>query len=159
MLFFSSYVSLFIGSILFMSNGWIWHDQSFSFIEPHVQLWKRETFSTPAQQVSIPELLTQNGDYHKQLISVRGHITQPELHLDETELYVDFVLRLAQENHSIVVYGRHDRTLSAPPIIIHRSVEVTGIFWKEQERAGTIVFNVLEATTVVPYPPSVPGST
>ncbi len=104
------------------------------------------------------DLLSQSKDYHKQLVSVRGQITQPELHLDETELYVDFVFRLAQGDHSIVVYGRHDRTLGAPPIMIDRSVEVTGIFWKEQERAGTTVFSVLEATSVLPYPSSIPGS-
>ncbi len=142
-----------------MSPGWLWHNQSLSFVEPRLQFWQRETFSIPPQQISIPDLLAQNEDYHKQLVSVRGHITQPELHLDETELYVDFVFRLAQGTHSIVVYGRHDRTLGAPPIIINHSVEVTGIFWREQERAGTTVFDVLEANTVVPYPSSIPGST
>ena len=142
-----------------MSNGWIWHDQSFSFFEPREHHWKRETFSTSAQQVSIPDLLEMNGDYHKQLVSVRGQITQPELHLDETELYIDFVFRLTQGTDSIVVYGRHDRTLGAPPIMIHRSVDVSGIFWKEQDRAGTTVFNVLEATSVLPHPSSIPEST
>ncbi len=142
-----------------MSSGWLWHDQSFLFVVPRVQDSRQGTFRAPSQQVSIPDLLAQSGDYHKQLVSVRGQITQPELHLDDTELYVDFVFRLAQETHSIIVYGRHNRTLGAPPIIVHRSVEVTGIFWKEQDRAGTTVFNVLEVTSIAPYPSSIPGST
>ncbi len=153
------YISSFIGILIFLSSSWFLNDQSFSFDEPHGQHRQQETLSTRAQQVSIPDLLSQSKDYHKQLISVRGQITQPELHLDETELYLDFVFRLTQGNHSIVVYGRHDRTLGAPPIMIHRSVEVMGIFWKEQERSGTTVFNVLEATSVLPYPSSIPGST
>lgn len=168
---FSRYIFSFIGIVFLLSSSWLSNDQSFSFVKrlkhekpsrtsaanhPHPQLG---TFSTPPQQVSIPDLLTQSEDYHQQLISVLGQITQPELHLDETELYIDFVFRLTQGTHSIVVYGRHNRTLGAPPIIVHRSVEVTGIFWKEQDRADTTVINVLQATSVVPYPSSVPGST
>ncbi len=168
---FSLYISSFIGIVFFLSSSWLSNDQPFSFVKrptherqsrtstvnhAHPQL---ATFGTPPQQVSIPALLTQSGDYHQQLVSVRGQITQPELHLDETELYLDFVFRLTQGAHSIVVYGRHNRTLGAPAIIIHHSVEVTGIFWKEQDRAGTTVFNVLGATSVAPYPSSVPRST
>ncbi len=156
---FLHYISSFIGILLGLSSTWLLNDQSFSFVEAHGQHWQQKTLSARAQQLSIPDLLSQSKDYHKQLVSVRGQITQPELHLDETELYVDFVFRLAQGDHSIVVYGRHNRTLGAPPIMIHRSVEVTGIFWKEQERADTTVFSVLEATSVLPYPSSIPGST
>jgi len=116
-------------------------------------------FNTPPQQVSIPDLLRNSQDYHQQLVSVRGLITQPELHLDETELYLDFVFRLSQGNHFIVVYGRHDRTRSAPSIIINHSVEVIGIFWKEQDRKGSLIFNVLEAFSVTPHPSAIPGNT
>ena len=116
-------------------------------------------FNTPPQQVSIPDLLRNGQDYHQQLVSVRGLITQPELHLDETELYLDFVFRLSQGNHFIVVYGRHDRTRSAPSIIINHSVEVIGTFWQEQDRKGSLLFNVLEAFSVTPHPSAIPGNT
>ena len=104
-----------------------------------------QTFNTAPQQVSITDLLSNSQAYHQQLVSVRGLIIQPELHLDETELYLDFVFRLSQGTHSLVVYGRHDRTKGAPPIIINRSVEVIGTFWKEQNRKGLSIFNALEA--------------
>jgi hypothetical protein len=117
------------------------------------------TFSTHPQQVSITDLLTNSQDYHQQLVAVRGLITQPELHLDETELYLDFVFRLAQGKHSIVVYGRHDRTRSAPSIIINHTVEVIGIFWKEHDRNGSLIFNALEAISVTPHPSPIPENT
>ena len=117
------------------------------------------TFNTPPQQVSITDLLTNSHDYHQQLVSIRGLITQPELHLDETELYFDFVFRLSQDNHSIVVYGQHDRTRSSPSIIINHTVEVIGIFWKEQDRNGSLIFNVLEAFSVTPHPSAIPENT
>ena len=147
------------------------HDQSFSFFESPTkdlhpwassfnhQTLRLETFNTAPQQVSITDLLTNSQAYHQQLVSVRGLIIQPELHLDETELYLDFVFRLSQGTHSLVVYGRHDRTKGAPPISINRSVEVIGTFWKEQNRKGMAIFNALEAFSVTPYPSSIPGST
>ncbi len=130
----------------------------FSFPSKH-QTLRPVTFSTPPQQVSIPDLLRNSQDYHQQLVSVRGLITQPELHLDETELYLDFVFRLSQGNHFIVVYGRHDRTRSAPSIINNHSVEVIGTFWQEQDRKGSLLFNVLEAFSVTPHPSAIPGNT
>ncbi len=168
---FFRHISTSIGIVFLLSSSWLLYDQSLSFSgplehesqprtssarHPHPHL---ETFNAPPQQVSIAELLIQRKAYHTHLVSVRGQITQPELHLDTTELHVDFVFRLVQEPLSIVVYGRHNRTLGAPPIVIDHSVEVTGIFWKEQDRNGVTVINVLEATSVVPYPSTVPGST
>ena len=168
---FSRHLSASIGIVFLLSSSWLLHDRSPSFSGPLEHEWQphtssvrhthpqRGTFNTPPQQISIANLLTQSKAYHTQLVSVRGQITQPELHLDSTELYVDFVFRLAQDSLSIVVYGRHNRTLGAPPIVINHSVEVTGIFWKEQDRNGVSVINVLEAISVVPYPSSIPGST
>jgi hypothetical protein len=117
------------------------------------------TFSTPPQQVSIADLLGENQAFHQQLVSVRGLITPPELHLDESELYLDFVFRLSQGTHSIIVYGRHDRTQGAPAISMNQTVEVIGTFWKEQKRNGSLIVNALEAISVTPYPSSIPGST
>jgi len=90
---------------------------------------------------------------------IRGLITQPELHLDETELYLDFVFRLEQETQSIIVYGRHDRTLGPPAIRMNQSVEIIGTFFKEQKRNGATIINVLEAISINPYPSSIPKST
>ena len=86
-------------------------------------------------------------------------ITQPELHLDETELFLDFVFRLVQGQDSLIVYGRHDRTLGPPTIQLHESVEVIGMFFRENNRNGARLFNVLEATSVLPYPSPIPEST
>ena len=165
---FGPYLFTFIGTLLLLSNGGLSYDKRCSsfktsnsdfFLGNNVQTLRPIILSTPPQQVSIVHLLTNGSDYHQQLVSVRGVITQPELHLDQTELYVDFVFRLSQGNHSMVVYGQHDRTRGAPSIIINRSVEVIGTFWKEQDRKGVLIFNILEAFSVTPYPSSIPGST
>jgi hypothetical protein len=167
---FSKYFFTFIIALFLVSHGGLSYDQSFSFLElpikdlhpwafsvnhPTLHL---ESFNIPPQPVSITDLLTNSQAFHQQLVSVRGHIIQPELHLDETELYLDFVFRLSQGTHSLVVYGRHDRTQGAPPIIINRSVEVIGTFWKEQNRKGLAIFNALEAVSVTPYPSPIPES-
>ena len=116
------------------------------------------TFALSPQQVTIADLFRDSQDYHQQVVSVQGLITQPELHLDETELYLDFVFRLSQGTLSIIVYGRHDRTLGAPAIRMNQSVEVIGTFFKEQDREGSVLLNVLEAISVMPYPSSIPES-
>jgi hypothetical protein len=168
---FSKYFFTFIIALFLVSHGGLSYDQSFSFLELPIKdlhPWtssgnhptlRLETFTTPPQPVSITDLLTNSQAFHQKFVSVRGHIIQPELHLDETELYLDFVFRLSQGTHSLVVYGRHDRTQGAPPIIINRSVEVIGTFWKEKKRKGLTIFNALEAFSVTPYPPSIPEST
>ncbi len=117
------------------------------------------TISTSPPQTSIPELLEESQVYHQQLVLVRGLITQPELHLDETELYLDFVFRLNQGPHSIIVYGRHDRTQGPPAISMNQTVEVIGRFFKKQERNNTTLFNVLHAIAVTPFPSSIPDNT
>ena len=171
MISFSPYFFTFIGTVFLASHGGLSYDPSFSFLESstkglhqgssfvHYQTLHLETFNTAPQQVSITDLLTDSQAYHQKFVSVRGLIKQPELHLDETELYLDFVFRLSQGTHSLVVYGRHDRTLGAPSIIMNQSVEVIGTFWKEQDRKGLAIFNALEALSVTPYPSSIPGST
>ncbi|MDX2348335.1 MAG: hypothetical protein QNK38_05755 [Nitrospirota bacterium] len=171
MLSFSKYFFTFIVAVFLVSHGGLSHTQSFSFLELPIKdrhPWasssnhptlRLETFNTPPQAVSITDLLTNSQAYHQQLVSVRGRIIQPELHLDETELYLDFVFRLSQGTHSLVVYGRYDRTQGAPPIIMDHSVEVIGTFWKERDRKGLTIFNALEAFSVTPYPSSIPEST
>jgi hypothetical protein len=171
MIFFSLHFFTFVGTVFLLSGGGLSNDQYFPFFESSTNnLHQRsssfryrtlplQTSNTAPQQVSIADLLTNSQAYHQQFVSVRGIIIQPELHLDETELYLDFVFRLSQGTHSLVVYGRHDRTKGAPPIIINHSVEVIGTFWKEQNRKGMAIFNALEAFSVTPYPSSVPGST
>lgn len=165
------YLLVFIGAAGLLSIGGHLPNHTFSFFElpqkvPQQKPFALEqhirhstTFSTQPREVSISDLLRKNQDYHQQLVTVRGLITQPELHLDETELYLDFVFRLAQDKHSIVVYGRHDRTSSAPSIIVNHTVEVIGIFWKEQQRNGSLIFNVLKAISVTPYPSPIPENT
>ena len=123
---------------------------------PHHQ---HHTNTSTPQQVSIADLLANTQDYHQQLVTVHGLITQPELHLDETGLFIDFVFRLAHGEYFIVVYGRHDRTQGVLPITTNRSVEVIGTFWKEQERKGMTISNAIEAFSVMPSPPSTPSST
>ncbi len=154
-----------------MSNGGLSTHHVFSSLEPHhIKPYSSPnlffsfrrgpvTFSTSPQPVSISDLLGHSQDYHQQLVSIRGLITQPELHLDETELYFNFVFRLEQGTDSIIVYGRHDRTLGPPAIRMDQFVEVVGTFFKEEERRGTTIFNVLQAISVTPYPSSIPEST
>ncbi len=125
----------------------------------HHSLKNVVTFTSPPQVVSLNDVLENQQDYHQQLIAIHGIVKQPELHLDESELYIDFVFRLEHETHFIIVYGRHDRTLGPPAIRVNEFVEVIGTFFKEQDRDGSLIFNVLEALSVAPYPSSIPEST
>jgi len=113
-------------------------------------------FTTPPEQVSIASLLLHGKDYHQRLVTVRGLVTQPELHLDESELFINFVFRLADGEQSVVVFGRHDRTQGAPSITLNLSVEVTGVFWKKRDLNESHIFNTIEAFEVVPYPSLIP---
>ena len=116
------------------------------------------TFTTSHEHVSIARLLSHGADYHQQLVAVRGVITQPELHLDDSELFVNFVFRLADGEQSLVVFGRHDRTQGPPSISLDLSVEVVGVFWKDRELNASHVINTIEALTVSPYPSLVPDN-
>ena len=162
---------LFIQAVTLVSNGALFPHATPSILDPHTIeapltlrlvfsfVPKPVTFSTFPQPVSIPDILEHSRDYHQKLVSIRGLIAQPELHLDETELYFNFVFRLEQGTDSITVYGRHDRTLGPPAIRMDQFVEVVGTFFKEEERSGSTIFNVLKATSVTPYPSLVPEST
>ena len=164
-------IALFIGTVFSLSNGGLPVHPFLSLFEPHhIESFSAPrlafpftqepvTFSTLPQPVSIPDLLRHSQAYDQQLVSIRGLITQPELHLDETELYFNFVFRLEQGIDSIIVYGRHDRTLGPPAIRMDQFVEVVGTFFKKEERSGSTIFNVLKAISVTPYPSSIPEST
>jgi len=149
----SSYVLPFISTLIPLLIGY--QAPSLSLDHPA----SSDIFTTPPQEVSIVDLLGKAQAFHQQRISIRGLVTQPELHLDESELYLDFVFRLSQESYSIIVYGRHDRTRGAPAIRMNETVEVIGIFWKEQNRNGSSILNSLEAITVTPYPSAIPNRT
>ena len=167
----SPYLFTLIGPLCLLVSGGLFSDGvalSFCASQPtnspiafqaHPQNFGLIPSRTPSQHVSIADLLDNSQDYHQQVVSVRGRITQPELHLDDTTLYLDFVFRLSQGTHTIVVYGRHDRTQGAPPIVMNHSVEVIGTFWKEQDRNGAAISNILEAISVTPYPSPIPEST
>ncbi|WNM57032.1 hypothetical protein [Candidatus Nitrospira allomarina] len=116
------------------------------------------TFTTSPEPVSIAMLLSQPDSYHQRLVAVRGVITQPEMHLDDSELAIRFVFRLVEGEQSIVVFGQHDRTQGSPSISLDLSVEVIGVFWKERELNASRVFNAIEALTVSPYPSLIPDS-
>ena len=118
-----------------------------------------DNITAQAQEISITDLVKDPQTFHKQHISVRGLVTQLELHLDESELHLDFVFRLSQGPSSILVYGRHDRTRGAPAMSMNETVEVVGLFWKKQNRNGISILNILEAINVAPYPSSIPSRT
>lgn len=116
------------------------------------------TFTTSPEDVSIAILLSHPAAYHQRLVAVRGVVTQPELHLDDSELIIRFVFRLAEGDQSLVIFGQHDRTQGAPSISLNLSVEVVGVFWKERELNASRIFNTIEALSVFPYPSLVPDS-
>lgn len=108
---------------------------------------------------SIATLLNEPGTFHQQLISIRGIIKQPELHLDETQLKEHFVFRLTEGTQFLTVFGTHDRTQGAPSISMDQQVEVVGIFYKERTLNSYPLSNLLEALTVKPYPAIEPDRT
>ena len=143
----------------FESNQELFSEPSTTrFLRLHSPQLHSSTFTTTPEQVSITKLLSHGAAYHQRLIAIRGVVTQPELHLDESELVIRFVFRLAEGDQSIVVFGQHDRTQGAPSISLDLSVEVIGIFWKERELNASHVFNTIEALTVLPYPSLVPDN-
>jgi hypothetical protein len=127
-----------------------------SFLWQPFSRYRLSTFTIPPEHVSIASLLSNGADYHQRLVAVRGLVTQPELHLDSSKLFVNFVFRLEEEEQSVVVFGRHDRTQGAPSIALDLSVEVIGVFWKERDLHGSHVTNTIEAITVTPYPSLIP---
>lgn len=109
--------------------------------------------------VTIDMLLAHSDFYHQKLIRCRGLITQPELHLDDTSLFIDFVFVLRDGLERVVVFGRHDRTQGDIQIQLDRMVEVTGLFWKTRESHGMQLTNNLEAISVKFFPDLYPDTT
>ena len=126
--------------------------QSWSFVA-------KATQSEPTTLISIETLLDSPELFHKKTVTVRGRIAQPEMHLDSTELFFDFVFILKEGTRSLVVYGRHDRTQGDSPIAMGNTVEVTGIFWKDRIAHEYHFENNLQAITVKPYPSLIPDRT
>lgn len=108
--------------------------------------------------VSIAELLVRPDRFHLHYVTVRGRIVQPELHIDETELFLDFVFLLEAQGRRLLVFGRFDRTLGNNPIVTDAMVEITGIFWKERFADQQRFENILEACRISPYPSLVPDA-
>ena len=106
--------------------------------------------------ISLSSLIDQADKYHRQLVKVHGVIKQPELHLDDTQLRLNFVFRLTRGTSSITVFGIFDRTQGPPPIALDNPVEVVGTFFKERELHDATVFYTLEAISVTLYPPMEP---
>ncbi|GJL64499.1 MAG: hypothetical protein NPIRA04_31530 [Nitrospirales bacterium] len=115
--------------------------------------------STEPEVVEIDTLLKFAENFHLKVVTVRGIVKQPEMHLDETTLFFDFVFVLQNETASLIVFGRHDRTQGSSPIAMDHQVEVTGIFWKDRMAHDYHFENNLEAITVTPYPPLIPDRT
>lgn len=114
-----------------------------------------ETTST-GEVVTIQELLQSPDDYHHALIRIRGTVTRLELHLDETNHFINFVFFLKTGNDRVLVFGRHDRTFGDIQLTTGRTVEVQGVFRHEREAQGHTLFNQIEAHRVTFYPPLTP---
>ena len=112
-----------------------------------------------AELVSIAQLLSSPSRYHRETVKVRGIVTQPELHIDETGLFIRFVFVLKDSQHTLVVFGHHDRTQGNLQIETAEKVEVMGVFWKERTANNHHFQNNLEAITVSKYPPLHPEAT
>ncbi|GJL55124.1 MAG: hypothetical protein NPIRA02_22560 [Nitrospirales bacterium] len=109
--------------------------------------------------VSIETLLEFPERFHQKMVTVHGIVKQPEMHLDETELFFDFVFILEKDSVSLIVFGRHDRTQGGSSIAMGNYVEVTGIFWRDRVANNYHFENNLEAMTVTPYPSLIPDRT
>jgi len=112
----------------------------------------------PAELVSIAQLLSDPSQYHREIVKVRGTVTQPELHVDESGLFIRFVFVLKDAENTLVVFGHHDRTQGNIQIETNENVEVIGIFWKDRIANDHHFRNNLEAITVTKYPPVHPNS-
>lgn len=119
--------------------------------------WLPKHVRNQGKLISISQLLHRPADYHQQIIRLRGIVTRLELHLDETNHFIDFVFFLKQEEQRVLVFGRHDRTKGDIQLTSDRMVEVQGIFWKERFANGHLLKNNLEAQAVWFYPPLIPN--
>jgi hypothetical protein len=112
----------------------------------------------PGELVSIANLLSDPNLYHRKIVKVRGIVTQPELHLEESGLFIRFVFVLKDAEDSLIVFGHHDRTQGNIQIETNKMVEVIGIFWKERTANDHHFRNNLEAMIVKQYPPLEPNT-
>ena len=121
-----------------------------------------QKFSQPIESkrfietVTILQLLQNPIHYHKKQIKVRGTITRLELHLDDSQHFINFVFYLETGDDHVLVFGRHDRTTGDIQMTTGRTVEVEGIFWQEREANGYRLFNNVEAKRVTFHPPLTP---
>jgi len=137
------------------------HDHStINQLQAHTQFFTvNSSANSDPDVVTIETLLKFPERFHQKLVTVRGIVKQPEMHLDETELYFDFVFVLQNETVSLIVFGHHDRTQGGSPIAMDQHVEVTGIFWKDRIAHDYHFENNLEAITITPYPSLIPNRT
>ncbi|MCA9472339.1 MAG: hypothetical protein MRJ96_14130 [Nitrospirales bacterium] len=112
--------------------------------------------SSYPELVTVQSLLSNPEHFHKKHVTVRGVVRQPEMHLDETGLFFDFVFVLQEGNQQLVVFGRHDRTQGSSPIVMGERVQVSGVFWKDRVAKEYHFENNLEALAVTLYPPLTP---
>lgn len=108
--------------------------------------------------VTIGDLLAAPDDYDGRTVTVRGLVTRPELHVTDNHLFIDYVFVLRDDGDTIVVYGRHDRTLGDLQIATNRRVQVRGVFQAEHSARGQRIENVLRAGQVTFFPPVNPGT-
>ena len=108
------------------------------------------------KHLSLSRLLADPEKYHQQLIRLRGQVTRLELHLDNTQHFIDFVFFLKDGREKVLVFGRHDRTNGDIQLTSDHMVEVQGRFLKERTANGHRLLNNLEAYQVRFYPPRNP---
>ena len=108
------------------------------------------------KHLSLSRLLADPEKYHQQLIRLRGQVTRLELHLDNTQHFIDFVFFLKDGREKVLVFGRHDRTNGDIQLTSDHMVEVQGRFLKERIANGHRLINNLEAYQVRFYPPKNP---
>ena len=106
--------------------------------------------------ITIETLLQTPSRYHQKQIRIRGTVTRLELHLDDSEHFINFVFYLKKGPDRVLVFGRHDRTTGDIQVTTGRTVEVEGIFWQEREANGFKLFNNIEATRVTFHPALTP---
>ena len=106
--------------------------------------------------ITIPQLLQAPSQYHQKRIRIRGTVTRLELHLDDSNHFINFVFYLKKGPDRVLVFGRHDRTAGDIQMTTGRTVEVEGIFWQEREANGYRLFHNVEATRVTFHPPLTP---
>ncbi len=103
--------------------------------------------------IPLSQVLQHPGKYHQKVILLRGTVTRLELHLDDTQHFIDFVFFLKDGDQRVLVFGRHDRTTGDIQLTSDRMVEVQGLFWQERFANGHRFENNLEAQHIHFYPP------